>query len=179
MRRVLVLTLAVAAAMPVPAGADQFQDTKLLDTAVQQFTGHVIGEEGGARTSVDDRLKLASCPLPQLDWLSAARDAVVVRCMQPQWKIYVSVNRATPVAAPPPAALSAPPPPAKLDPVIKRGDAIMIEATGDGFSITRDGVALGDAAPGARVLVKVEDKKPPIQAIAVSTGRARLPGWAD
>lgn len=179
MRRVLVSTFAVAAAaFPAPAGADQFQDTKLLDMAVQQFTGHVIGEEGGARTSVDDRLKLASCPLPQLDWLSAARDAVVVRCMQPQWKIYVSVNRATPVAVPPPAALSAPPP-AKIDPVIKRGDAIMIEATGDGFSITRDGVALGDAVPGGRVLVKVEDKKPPIQAIAVSTGRARLPGWAD
>lgn len=163
---------------PMPVAAGQFQDTKILDTAVAQFTGHAMGEEGGARMAVDDRLKLAACPLPQFEWLSPTQDAVVVRCMAPEWKIYVSVVRTKPVAASGPAPVPAPLA-VKAAPVIKRGDAIVIEAAGQGFSITRDGVALGDAAPGDRVLVKVEDKKPPIQAVAVSAGVATLPGWSQ
>lgn len=178
MHRAFVAGSILLAVMPAPALADQFQSTTVLDNAVQQFTGHAIGDEGGARTPVDSRLKLAACPMPQFEWLSAAQDAVVVRCMAPEWKIYVSVNRARPLAVPTP--VPAPAPVAdKVDPVIRRGDAIVIQAGGPGFSISRDGVALADAVPGARVLVKVEDKKPPIQAIAVSPGLATLPGWAQ
>lgn len=180
MQRLAKTSLIALLLAPVPVVAGQFQDTKILDTAVAQFTGHAIGEEGGARMAVDDRLKLAACALPQFEWLSPTQDAVVVHCMAPEWKIYVSVVRTKPVAS----ALAAPAPvpgPAavKAAPVIKRGDAILIEASGEGFSITRDGVAMGDAAPGERVLVKVEDKKPPIQAVAVSAGIATLPGWGQ
>ena len=42
--------------------------------------------------------------------------------------------------------------------------------------MSRDGVAMSDAAAGARVLVRVEDGKPPIQAIAVEPGKATIPG---
>ena len=64
-------------------------------------------------------------------------------------------------------------------PVIKRGDPVTIEAGQDGFSITREGVAMGDAPAGGRVLVRVADAKAPVQAVAVEGGRATLPGWPE
>src|SRR5688572_7478193 len=75
------LFLALAAA--TPAAAQPFQSTVVLDTIVAQFTGKPIGQEGGARTAVDSRLKLAACPAPQLEWRNEAKDAVVIRCMGP------------------------------------------------------------------------------------------------
>lgn len=178
------LSIALAATTPAVAGAGQFQSTALLDTIVAQFTGRAIGEIGGARAPVDARLKLASCAAPQLEWRSPMRDAVVVRCMAPEWRIYVPVNavpqpRAAPVVAAPAPAAERPAPPPKVEPVIRRGDPVTIEAGAAGFSITREGVAVGDAAPGARLLVKVDEKKQTIQAIAISSGRARLPGQGE
>ena len=67
----------------------------------------------------------------------------------------------------------------KAEPVIRRGDAVSVEAGSAGFSISRDGIAMNDAAPGARLAVKVDDKKPPIQTIAVEPGRAKLPGFGQ
>jgi flagella basal body P-ring formation protein FlgA len=107
--------------------------------------------------------------------------------MAPEWRIFV------PVLAPPPApkpvaapsvAVTAPQilrpaPVVKADPVIKRGDAVTLEASATGFSITREGVAMNDAPPGGRVMIKVEENKSPIQAIAVEAGHARLPGAGD
>ena len=55
---------------------------------------------------------------------------------------------------------------------------VLVEAEAEGFSITREGIAMGDAAPGARFLVKVDDAKQPVQAMATADGRATLPGWA-
>lgn len=176
-RKETMMLLSLALAVAAPAAAQDFQSTQMLDTVVAQFTGKPLGEQGGARAPVDKRLKLQSCPAPQLEWHSAAKDAVVVRCMAPAWRIFVPVN-----AVPQPRAASvvaAPAVPARAAPVIRRGDPITVEAGSPGFSITRDGIAMGDAAAGARLLVKVDDKKPPIQAVAVESGRARLPGSAD
>ena len=64
-------------------------------------------------------------------------------------------------------------------PVIKRGDPVMVEAGNDGFSITREGTAMADAAAGARFFVRVEEAKQPIQAVAIASGQARLPGWSQ
>ena len=172
------MLLSLALAVATPATAQDFQSTRVLDTIVAQFTGMGVGEQGGARAPVDTRLKLQACAAPQLEWRSEAKDAVVVRCMAPAWKLYVPVNavpqpKAAVVTAQVPAA------PLKLAPVIRRGDPITVEAGSPGFSITRDGIAMGDAAPGARLMVKVDEKKPPIQAVALESGRARLPGWAE
>jgi len=169
----MLLSLALAAA--APAAAQDFQSTAVLDTIVTQFTGVRIGEQGGARAPVDTRLKLQACAAPQLEWRSAAKDAVVVRCMAPAWRIFVPVN-ATPQPRPAPTVVSQAPAAApRAIPVIRRGDPITVEAGSPGFSISREGVAMGDAAAGARLLVKVDDKKPPIQAVAVEAGLARLP----
>jgi flagella basal body P-ring formation protein FlgA len=181
MKKLLILILALTVA--TPAAAQQFQSTQVIDMIVSQFTGKPIGVLGGARTPVDSRLKLAACAAPQLSWRTDAQDAVVVRCMAPEWRIFV------PVLAPPPApkpvvaaAVPAPvkaAPVVKAEPVIRRGDAITLEAGSAGFSITREGTAMNDAAPGERVMVKVDQKVTPIQAIAVEAGRARLPGSGE
>lgn len=163
----MILLLAAAAAA-------SFQDTASIDRAVAAFTTRPLGAEGGARSLIDPRLRLATCPMVSLSWRTEAHDAVVVSCTGPDWRIYVpviSTARPTPGAA----AVAAAPKPAA--PVIRRGDPVTIEAGSDGFSITRDGIALGDAAPGARFLVRVDGDTKPVQAQAIDTGRATLPGW--
>lgn len=167
--------IALLIALSGPTGA--FQSTEALDQLVERFAGAPIGAEGGARAAVDKRLKLAPCDTPQLSWRSPAEDAVVIRCQGPQqWRVFVPVNtlpKATPTAATPaPVA-------AKVEFAIRRGDPVMLEAGAAGFSITREGLAMGDAAVGGRVLVKTDDKRPPVAAIALAPGRAQLPGFGD
>ena len=169
MKKLALLTLALA----TPVAAAPFQDTATLDRAVASFTERSIGAEGGARTPVDPRLKLAACPTVSLAWRSEAHDAVVVTCSGPSWRVFVPVARATPTVAV--ASPTAPAP--QGPPVIRRGDPVMVEAGTDDFSVTRAGVALGDAAAGAHFAVKVDDAKGPVQAVAVESGRATLPGW--
>jgi flagella basal body P-ring formation protein FlgA len=160
------------------AGA-AFQDTGGLDRAVAAFTGHPIGVEGGARAGVDTRLRLATCPTVALSWRTETHDAVVVACSGPDWRLFVPVIRQTPAA--PAAAIAGALPVAavRAAPVVKRGDPVLIEAGSDGFSITREGIAMGDAPPGGRFLVKVDDTKGPVQAVAIDSGRATLPGWSN
>lgn len=160
------------------AAALSFQDTAALDRAVAAFTARPIGTEGGARAPVDARLRLATCPTVSLSWRNDAHDAVVVACAGPAWRVFVPV-----IAAPRPAASgairTAAPAPVRADPVVRRGDPVTIEAGSDGFSITREGVAMADAAPGARVMIRVADAQRPVQAVAVEAGRVTLPGWTE
>ena len=166
--------------LPLLLAAASFQDVASLDRAVSAFTGHGVGVEGGARTPVDPRLRLAQCPTVAISWRTASHDAVVVACSGPDWRIFVPVINNTPtVAAPAALTRAAYTPPVKVAPVIRRGDPVTIAAGDAGFSITREGIAMGDAAPGARFLVKVEDTRNPVQAVAVDAGHATLPGWAD
>lgn len=157
-------------------GAVSFQDIGGLDRAVAAFTSRPIGAEGGARTAIDSRLRLAPCSTVALAWRTESHDAVVVSCSGPDWRIFVPVIR--PLAAPPTAARPALVA-AKAEPVIRRGDPVVIEAGSAGFSISREGVALGDAPPGGRFMVKVDDAKGPVQAVALESGRATLPGWGE
>lgn len=164
------------ALIAAPAAAAGFQDIAALDRAVADFTGVAVGRTGGARAAVDARLKLAQCPTVSLAWRTAAQDAVVVRCSGPDWRIFVPVLM--PAGAAPTVVAAAPGvAPVATAPVIRRNDPVTIEAGTGGFSITREGVALGDAAPGARFMVKVEGARGPVQATAVAPGRATLPGW--
>jgi len=159
-------------------GAVAFQDIGGLDRAVSAFTSRPIGAEGGARTAIDSRLRLAPCSTVALAWRTEAHDAVVVSCSGPDWRIFVPVIR--PAGALPPTAAARPMTvAAKAEPVIRRGDPVVIEAGSAGFSISREGVAMGDAPPGGRFMVKVDDAKGPVQAIALDSGRATLPGWGE
>lgn len=173
--RLLPLLFAPLLPITVPATAAGFQNTASLDRAVAAFTGRAIGDEGGARTTVDARLRLAQCPTVALSWRTAAHDAVVIACSGPDWRIYVPVRMVAGATAATVASVA----PIKVEPVIRRGDPVVIEAGSAGFSISREGVAMGDAAPGARFLVRVEDAKAPVQAVAVASGHATLPGWSE
>jgi flagella basal body P-ring formation protein FlgA len=169
------------AALLLAAATPAFQNVAALDRAVAAFTGRGIGDEGGARAGIDQRLRLQICPTVALSWRTAAHDAVVVACSGPDWRLFVPV-RAPPglvAASPPAAAAAAIVRPVKVDPVIRRGDPVVIEAGSIGFAISREGVAMGDAAPGARFMVRVDDGKAPVQAMALASGRATLPGWTE
>lgn len=166
----------IASLLLAATAVSTFQDTAALDRAVAAFTTQPIGVTGGARAAIDARLRLATCPTVSLSWRSEAHDAVVIACAGPSWRIFVPVIAAPRAAAP---AAATPMVAAAAAPVIRRGDPVTIEAGSDGFSITRDGVAMGDAAPGARLMVKVDDAPRPVQAVAVAQGRATLPGWPE
>ena len=167
--------LLAALILAAPAAAQDFQSTAMLDTIVAQFTGKRLGEEGGARAPVDNRLKLAACSAPQLEWRNQAKDAVIVRCMEPGWRIFVPVNAAPqPKPAAVPVVAAAAPVAVKAENVIRRGDPVPVEVNAAGFSITREGVAMSDAPAGGRLMIRIDEKKPPVQAIAIESGRARL-----
>lgn len=170
--------IALALSLSLAGAAAAYQDTAALDRAVAAFTGKPIGEEGGARAIVDPRLRLAICPTVALSWRTDARDAVVVACSGPNWRLFVPV-RMPPQATVVARAAAAPAPVQSAEKVIHRGDALVIEAGADGFSITREGVAMADAAAGQRLMVRVDGAKMPVQAVAVAPGRATLPGWIE
>jgi hypothetical protein len=96
------LPLVLIAVVSPAAAAPAFQDTATLDRAVAAFAGKAIGEEGGARTPVDSRLKLAACPMVSMAWRSETHDAVVVTCTGPQWRLFVPIR--TPAVVPKGAA---------------------------------------------------------------------------
>lgn len=176
MPRLLIPALAVALLPallnPAPAAASAFQNTAALDDAVAGFTGHAIGEDGGARTAIDTRLKLTQCPTVALSWHGLHHDAVTIACSGPAWRIYVPVK----MAAPAPGATAAAPAAKPVD-IIKRGDPVTVEASDSGFSISREAIAMGNAAVGERFMAKGDGDKNAFQAIAVESGRATLPGW--
>ena len=176
MNRLIAL---VVLATTIPANAATFQDNTALDRAVAAFTGQAVGALGGARARVDARLKLASCPTLSLAWRTPAQDAVTIICTGPEWRIFVPVIMPATVPTASAAAIAASAPVAPVPPVIRRGDPVTVEASDGGFSISREGVAMGDAAPGARFLVKVDGGKTPVQATAIAAGRATLPGWSQ
>ena len=85
-----------------------------------------------------------------MNWRTPAHDSVVVACPDPEWRIFVPIR----IAAPrdrraEPARADAAPPAAKPVIVIKRGDPVSVSAGSDGFAVTRDGIAVNDAAAGA------------------------------
>jgi flagellar basal body P-ring formation protein FlgA len=161
-------------ALALFAAAAGTTDLALLDRAAEIFAGAPLGAPGGPVAPIDRRLKLAACgSSPEFSWRTEARDAIVIRCPEPgSWRIFVAMK--------PPAASAAQTlatAPIKVEPIIRRGDPVTLSAGRPGFAVTADGVAMADAAPGARLQVKIEGAKNPVQAIAVEAGLVTLPGW--
>ncbi len=180
MLRALCAALMIAA--PASALAQAYQDTAMIDRAVANFTGRPIGTEGGARAPVDNRLRLAPCPMATLAWRAANHDSVVIACPSPEWRIYVPVVMPAAIPSAPAAQVASVAPVAPMArpaAVIKRGDPVTIAVNANGFSITREGVALGDAPAGGRFLVDVDGTRKGVQAVAVDAGRATLPGYGE
>lgn len=145
-------------------------DLSALDRMAARFAGAPMGAEGGPVAPIDKRMRLQDCASqPLIGWRSERRDAIVISCPDAAgWRVFVPVK-----AAPLPVAAA----PVKQDPVIRRGDPVTVSAENNGFSVTSDGVALGDAVAGARIAIKVDGAKNPVLAVATAPGQATLPGW--
>lgn len=128
---IALLALALAAAPPL-------HDLDALRVQITRFTGGVA--------LLDARLTLAACAAPQIAWADAGTSAVTVTCAAPVWRVFVAVQGATP-AARPAAATRAPI-------LVRRGDAVSVNAGGQGFSVAVAGIAENDAAAGGRVRVR-------------------------
>ena len=117
-----------------------------------------------------------TCPTVAISWRTDAHDAVVVTCTGPDWRVFVPVRRATPVAAtaaPSPSARS----PRRRAIVVRRGDPVMIEAGHRRLLRSRARASPpADAAAGARVAVRVEGAAQPVQAVALANGRVDAAG---
>ena len=162
-----LLAFVPAAALAAPSSAD----LDALDRLAEAFAGAPIGEPGGPATPIDRRLRLAACKGdPEIDWHGDRRDAMVIQCPDPRgWKLFVPIRGGATAGS---SAVAE-----RQEPVIRRGDPVTVRAESPGFSISQDGVAMGDAAPGERFRVRIEGAKTPVQAVAVEPGRATLPGW--
>ncbi len=173
-----ILIAAAAMLAPVPALAESFVDLAALEARVIAFTGIGVGEAGGPATPLDRRLRLAACATPPaLDWRAPRRDAVVVSCPTPGWKIFVPLKGQgsgliETVAAAPVAGVPTPKPV-----VIRRGDPVSIVAAQAGFSVSQQGVAASDAVAGTRLAVRIDGSRATVQAVAVDAGLATLPGY--
>jgi len=171
------ILIAAALLAPTPALADGFVDLAALEARVVAFTGVGVGEAGGPAAPIDRRLRLAACAAPPaLDWRAPRRDAVVVSCAAPDWRIFVPLKGhgagAAELAPVAPVAAATPKPV-----VIRRGDPVSIVAAQTGFSVSQQGVAASDAAAGARLAVRIDGSRAPIQTVAVDAGLATLPGY--
>lgn len=167
----LLALIAPAVLSAAPAATD----LAVLDHAAEIFAGARLGEAGGPVAPIDRRLRLRPCPSsPEFAWRTAARDAIIIRCPEAGgWRIFVAVRpQAGAVAAAGPAA---PPAPRAAELVIRRGDPVTLASEQPGFSVSAEAVAMADAAAGARIAVKVDGARAPVQAIAVAPGRALLP----
>lgn len=165
MRAFILLT--VLAVTPAAATTD----LALLDRASEIFAGAALGAQGGPAAPIDRRLRLADCvQSPMFSWRSDRKDAIVITCPdRGGWRIFVPIRPGAQIAS---AAR-----PVKAEPVIRRGDLVTLSAASQGFSVSSNGVAMSDAAPGARFTVRIDGVKNPVQAIAVDAGQATLPGW--
>ncbi len=135
--------LGAALSAAAPAG---FADLDGIDRQVALFTGAAVGEEGGAATPVDRRLRLQPCLSGlALSWRTTARDSVIVQCGDAGgWRLFVPVRRAAVVAS-----TEAPVPPA-----VRRGDAVAIAVEGEGFAVSQAGEALESGPVGAWIRVR-------------------------
>lgn len=130
-----VLLMSGRAAAQAPAQVlPSLQDVPALRASVERFAG--------AAARLDDRMVVPRCPSPALSWARA--DVVRADCADPVWTLYV------PVAVPMAAAGAAP---ARAKPAVRRGERVLVEASGPGFAVLMEAEAERDA-DGARVALK-------------------------
>lgn len=167
LRRAALAGAAAAAAgqAAVALAAAPQTDTRLIDTLVEQFTGHKAGTPGGARAALDPRLRLRPCTAPlALDWHGSARHSVSVSCPDPQgWRIFVNLSAPSGAGA------------AGRSVVVRRGETVAVAIRGRGFTIQRQGEAQGSGAVGEWIPVRTEPQADPIRARIERPGLVVIP----
>ncbi len=125
--------IALLWAAPGPA-QPALHDVAQLRARVTQFAG--------APARLDPNLVVPRCADPGFSWARA--DVVRVDCANPAWSLYVPIDQ---------AAGTIPARAAPARPAIRRGDRVMVEASGAGFAVTLEAEAERDA-DGTRIALK-------------------------
>lgn len=152
-------------------GATDLMSPQALQAGVEAFAGKPA--------LVDPRLLLPACARPAFAMASGGR-SVMVRCVAPEWRVFVPVGEGGAVAAPaaerPVPALPVVIEPApRATPSVRRGDQVTVEVGGDGFVIGMAATADADARDG-RVAVRSNSGGRRFHAIIGDDGRIRLRG---
>ncbi|HPU14796.1 MAG TPA: flagella basal body P-ring formation protein FlgA [Polymorphobacter sp.] len=148
-----LLALAIAAA-PLP------HDLDALRADIATYSGGV--------PLLDPRLALAACAAPQLAWVDASHSAVSATCAAPAWRVFVAVQGALP------ASRSAAAVTARPQLLVRRGDAVTVNAGGQGFSVAVAGIAESDGAAGARIRVRNRSSGGSVLALVGADGSLRV-----
>jgi flagella basal body P-ring formation protein FlgA len=179
----LAATMPALFASPAYAKADNVQDTKILDALVAGWLGSEIGAPGGARSPVDQRLKLAQCPeTPTIS--NGQMNEVIVRCAPLNWRISVPINISnrnsltpgTAVARPERPAHSASTryTPANNEIAIRRGEPVRLTIRKRGFSLSRMMIADSNGRIGDVIAVRADRRERPIMVRITDMGEASL-----
>ncbi len=129
MIRTLPLLL-VAAITGTPAIASEFEDLGALDRRIAELA---------PAEPIDQRLKLRKCP--EAAQLEQAAGMIAVRCPQLGWRLRVPVKALVQGQ--------------KADKaVIRRGEAVLVTISSEGYSVSYDGVAMDDGTMGSAIRVK-------------------------
>lgn len=107
----------------------------------------------GSPVTIDRRLRLAQCAADPV--IARTASGLSIACTASVWRILASFQR--------------------LVPKICRGDPVQIAASGPGFSVTIDGIAEADAAPGTRL--RVRDASGSHSAVVRPDGSLAAPGY--
>ena len=177
------LLIAAAGLAAAPASAQSFQSIAAVEQQVVAALGAPIGQPGGPARPIDRRLKLTACPAPIIVE-PIALGAVTVRCQQIGWRLRVPVlqgsgdaTAATATATATATAIAAPAMrAARAEPIIRRGDPVALVVTTGSFTVSRQAIAEQDGAPGDRIRVRTEPRKPPIVGQVLPDGRVALGG---
>ena len=132
-----------------------------LEARITTALGAPVGAPGGLARPIDPRLRLPDCPAGPT--VVAAPDGLSARigCAAPSWSFVAALAR-----APRDAAGAAP--------LIRRGDTVRLLVAGPGFTVTRSGVAQGDAAPGASVSVRPDGAAGTLRGVVQPDGAVLL-----
>jgi flagellar basal body P-ring formation protein FlgA len=157
-------TAALALSLAAPLSAQvALADHASLDAIVDRFLSAQMVQPAVARAPIDRRLRLRACSSePVAAWHGAPGRVVQLACPgSAGWRIYVNL-----------AASSTP---AARAPAVKRGDALTVSVTGQGFAIRRSAEALESGVVGEWIAVRTSAGAEPLRARIIQPGLAEIP----
>jgi flagellar basal body P-ring formation protein FlgA len=148
--------ICVSLALAAPLSAQNRQeDLAALDARVAAFVGATA-----TPAPIDRRLKLMKCPVPAL-LEPMAFGAVTLRCPAAGWRLRVAVTETDMTEH-------------RSIAVVRRGNPVDLIYEGQGFAVSRPGMALEDGAVGQIIRVKTTSSAAPVSAMVGGDGKARL-----
>jgi flagella basal body P-ring formation protein FlgA len=160
--------LMIAVLMPGTAAATELLSPAMLQAQVEAFAG--------GPAIVDPRLLLPACPRAEMAFAPGGK-SVMVRCAAPEWRVFVPVGSVVSGVAPP-ETRGAGDAPALIDaamPLIRRGDRVVVEVAGDGFTVGMEAIAEADSR-GDRVNLRPANGGRRLVGHVAADGRVHIRG---